>query len=170
MFKELTSRVSRAMNILAGVEFRGDIAAWKVFEDGSREKVFEKKNLIVKAARLYLLSGLWNKDVVADPIANFKVGIGGCIDPKGLYPKTEDPTQTNLVTPILTTPTSYVVYEDEVKVTFLADVSQSEGNGQLISEAGLFKVSGLIFNVKNFPAIAKTSEFGLHFEWSIKAV
>lgn len=155
----------------AGFEFvEGQLAAWKTFEDGSRELIFDKKNLIIRLAKLYLLSSLWDGTVLADPVVTFKVGTGGAIDPQGLYPKPEDPEQTNLITPLLSVATSYVVNPSEVKVTYLADLDNSEGNGALITEAGLFKQSGLIFNVKNFPGIPKTSEFGLHFEWSVKAV
>lgn len=150
--------------------WEGYISVWKTFENGSKELVWEKKNLIVKAAKLYLLSPLWDDTAVPDPITVFKVGTGGTIDPEGLYPKQELPDQTDLSSPVFSINASHVVYPDDVKVTFLADLGQSEGNGYKINEAGLFKRSGIIFNVKNFPAIPKTSEFGLHFEWSIKAV
>lgn len=154
----------------AGMElFEGHLTAWKVYPD-RREQIYSEDNLIVKAAKLYLLSSLWDGAVVADPVVSFKVGTGGAIDPQGLFPKPENPEQTDLIIPLLSVTTSYVVTASEVKVTYLADLDQSEGNGSLITEAGLFKQSGLIFNVKNFPGIPKTSEFGLHFEWSVKAV
>lgn len=150
--------------------WEGELSAWKTFSDKPREKIFSEINLITRPAKLYLLSSLWDGAVVADPVVSFKVGTGGAIDPQGLFPKPEDPEQLNLITPLLSVTTSYLVNEAEVKVTYLADLDQSEGNGSLITEAGLFKQSGLIFNVKNFPGIPKTSEFGLHFEWSVKAV
>jgi hypothetical protein len=50
----------------------------------------------------------------------------------------------------------------------LADVDQTQANGSQLTEAGLFKASGAIFNVKNHPGINKTSEFSVHYSWSIK--
>ncbi len=149
-------------------EFVGVISAYKVFDNGESEKVFELKNLITTAAKQYLLSGLYMTGIVSDPITAFKVGTGGAIDPQGLYPKQEDPLQTNLIVPVYTTTVTPVPGTTDVSVTFLADIDQSSANGSLITEAGLFKQSGAIFNVKNFPAIPKTSEFSIHFEWTIK--
>lgn len=148
----------------------GEIGAWKVFPDGTREQIFYYKNLIIRLAKLQLLSALYDPAFVQDRITTFKLGIGGAIDPEGLFPKPENSEQTDLITPQISVATSYVEYPLDVKVTYLADLDQSEGNGLKITEAGLFKASGNIFNVKNFPAVPKTSEFGLHFEWSIKAV
>jgi hypothetical protein len=158
------------MKINTAMEFRGDIGCWKVFPDGTREEVFYKKNLIIRLAKLQLLSALYDTAFVQDRVTTFKLGTGGAIDPQGLFPKPEDAEQTDLITPMVSVDTSYVEYPLDVKVTYLADLDQSEGNGLSITEAGLFKQSGKIFNVKNFPAVPKTSEFGLHFEWSIKAV
>lgn len=161
MNKTISSRA------LFGME--GVLSAYKTF-DTHREKIWTRHNLITRPAKLYLLSSLWDGGVVADPVNALKIGTGGAIDPEGRFPKPEDPEQTDLITPLLSVATSYVVYPNDVKVTYLADLDKSEGNGLLITEAGLFKQSGNIFNVKNFPAIPKTAEFGLHFEWSIKAI
>jgi hypothetical protein len=159
------------MKIRSGWEVvEGTLGAWKVFPDGTKEEIFLKKNLIIRLAKLHLLSALYNPSFVQDRITTFKLGTGGAIDPEGLFPKPENAEQTDLITPQISVQTSYVEYPLDVKVTYLADLDQSEGNGLKITEAGLFKASGAIFNVKNFPAVPKTSEFGLHFEWSIKAV
>lgn len=148
----------------------GTLSAYRVFGNGDREVVWRKQNLITNPAKLYLLSSLWDPNVLADPVETLRIGIGGAIDPEGKFPKPESPTQTGLSNQVISIPITYVVYPDEVKVTYLADLDKSEGNGLLITEAGLFKKSGNIFNIKNFPAIPKSSEFGLHFEWSIKAI
>jgi len=148
----------------------GELGCWKVFPDGTKEEVFYLKNLIVRLAKLHLLSALYDPAFVPDRVTTFKLGTGGAIDPQGQFPKPEDGEQLNLVSPQVSVSTSYVTYPLEVKVTYLSDLDQSQGNGLLITEAGLFKASGAIFNVKNFPAVPKTSEFGLHFEWSVKAV
>lgn len=148
----------------------GELGAWKVFPDGTREEIFYMKNLIIRLAKLHLLSALYDVSFLQDRITTFKLGTGGAIDPEGRFPRPEDAEQVNLVSPQISVATSYVEYPAEVKVTYLADLDQSEGNGLNITEAGLFKASGKLFNIKNFPAVPKTSEFGLHFEWSIKAV
>lgn len=137
-------------------------------KDGTREKIFEEKNLITKAAKRFLLSGLYLPAIASDPIINLKAGIGGNIDPAGLYPKPEDPDQTNLITPVITIPTVYTLDVPNIVVTFLADVDQSQANGQQLTEVGLFKASGAIFNVKNHPGINKTSEFSVHYSWAIR--
>jgi hypothetical protein len=146
----------------------GTLSAFAVYEDGRVDKLFEEKNLITTPAKQALLSVLYLPGVVSDPITQFRVGTGGAIDPQGLYPKQEDPTQTGLITQVYSVATTYILGSTDVSVTYLADVDQSSANGSLITEAGLFKASGLIFNVKNFPAIPKTSEFSIHFEWTIK--
>lgn len=156
------------MKIRTNVEFVGILAAYKKFPDGRVEEIFKEENLITTASKQFLLSGLYTSGVVSDPIIQFRVGSGGAIDPQGLYPKQEDPAQTGLINQVYSTATTFVVGTEDISVTYLADVDQSSGNGELITEAGLFKASGDIFNVKNFPAIPKTSEFSVHFEWTIK--
>lgn len=159
------------MNTESGWEIvEGELGCWKIFPNGDKQEVFVKKNLIIRLAKLQLLSALYDPEFVQDRVTTFKLGIGGAIDPLGQFPKPENGEQLDLITPQVSVSTSYVAYPLEVKVTYLADLDQSQGNGLSITEAGLFKASGAIFNVKNFPAVPKTSEFGLHFEWSIKAV
>lgn len=149
-------------------EFTGTLLAYGKYADGRIVNFFEEKNLITTPSKQFLLSGLYLAGIVSDPITQFRVGTGGAIDPQGLYPKQEDPVQSGLIAQVYSTPTAYVVGSSDVSITYLADVDQSSANGMLITEAGLFKASGLIFNVKNFPAIPKTSEFSIHFEWTIK--
>lgn len=146
----------------------GRLTITKRYKDGKEEVFFDKDNLIVKAAKQFILSGIYAPGVVSDPITSLKVGTGGNIDPAGLYPKAEDPAQTDLVTPILSITTVNVPDVANVKVTFLADVDQSQCNGQMLTEAGLFKASSAIFNVKNHPGINKTSDFSVHYSWTIR--
>jgi hypothetical protein len=156
------------MNNKDTLDLNGKLSIYKKYSDGSAELVFEEDNLIVKAAKQFLLLGIYAPGITSDPIANIKVGTGGNIDPEGLYPKPEDPLQTDLITPLLTIPTIYVLDVPNISVTYLADVDQTQGNGQQFTEAALFKASGLIFNVKNHPGIVKTSEFSIHYSWTIK--
>jgi len=157
------------MNILENLEIRGDLAIYKDYHAGrGKELFFEEKNLIMNEAKRFLLSGIYLPGIVSDPVLNLKAGTGGCIDPQGLYPKSEDPTQTDLITPVVTVPVVYVLDNINIIITFLADIDQSQCNGLLLSEAGLFKASGLILNVKNHPGINKTIDFSVHWEWRIR--
>ena len=155
------------MQINSNAPVYGEMAVYKVYPDGKRELHFAERNLIVSAAKLYLLSGLYTLGVTSDPITALQVGTGGTVDPGGLFPKTEDPTQTGLNTTLLSVGLTYTVNSANYSVTFIATVDQGTGNGSLITEAGLFKQSGLVFSVKNFPGVPKTSAFGLNIQWTI---
>ena len=161
-------RIVRGLIARMKVPLQGTLKAEKVFADGSRELVFEQKNLIVLTAKQVLLSSLYVSNQLSDPVINLKIGTGGCIDPQGLYPKPISAAMTSLFTPLLNITTSYTINNAEPSVTFIADVDQGTANGQLITEAGLYKASGNMFNIKTFPGIPKTSEFSIHFEWTIE--
>lgn len=133
-----------------------------------REEVFKKKNLITNVSKAKILSGVYLPGIVSDPIVALRVGSGGGIDPQGLFPKPEDANQTDLVTPVLTIPTIYVLSTTNISVKFLADIDQSQSNGTLFTEAGLITASGVLWNIKNHPGIPKTSDFSIHYEWSIR--
>lgn len=133
-----------------------------------REAIFKKKNLITKASKQFLLSGIYLPGIVSDQVTTLKVGTGGSVDPAGLYPKSEDPTQTGLITLLTSVPVVYTLDVASIAVTFLADMDQSMANGSLLTECGLFKASGAIFNIKNHPGIQKTSDFSVHYSWVIR--
>lgn len=147
----------------------GILQAEKVFPDGEREFIFREENIITLKAKQTLLKGIYLDSTASDPIVEFRVGIGGSVDTLGLFPK---PVNQNLealynqITPFVAT--TYVENLAIPAVTFIADLDQSAGSGQLINEAGLFTQSGEMFNIKTFPAITKTGEFNIHFEWTIK--
>lgn len=146
----------------------GIIKIEKRYADGRTELVLEKENLITMAAKLAVLAPVYTSSTPPDPVNKLTVGIGGTVDPNGLYPKAVTSTLTNLFSPLTSVVTSYVLNPAVPSVTFIADLDQGSGNGSLITEAGLFKNSGAMFNIKTFPGIPKTSEFSLHFEWTIK--
>jgi hypothetical protein len=148
--------------------FDGFLKIFKVPNGGQKYLVFEEQNLITNASKQLLLQSIYLPDIVSDPISNLQVGVGGTIDPDGLYPKLEDPLQTSLTIPILAVPVIAVPDLPNLLVTFVADLDQSQGNGSLITEVGMFKESGNIFNIKNHPGIPKTAEFSIHYEWTIK--
>lgn len=156
------------MKLQSNFDLEGRLSIFKVYGDGARELAFEEDNLIVKAAKLFVLTGIYSSGITSDPIITLKVGTGGNLDPNGLYAKPEDPLQTDLITPIMSIPTVNTPDPTNVQVTFLADVDQATANGQMLTEAGLFKTSGFIFNVKNHPGITKTSDFAVHYSWTIK--
>ncbi len=155
------------MKFKDSMALNGELSIWKVTEAKGAQLLYKEDNLITKAAKLLILAGIYGTSTT-DAVINLKVGSGGTIDPEGLYPLAEDPLQTDLHTPEATIPVTYTVDTDQIAVTFVADVDQSTLNGTLINEAGLFKTSSTIFNVKNHPGIAKTADFALHYEWRIK--
>lgn len=146
----------------------GELLAQKVFPDGSKETVFHEKNLIMLASKQRFLAIAYADSGNWDPITTLHVGIGGTLDPEGLFPKAVNHSLTTLFSDILPVPTHFEVNNSIPSVTFIADLDQGMGNGQKITEAGLFTRTGSLFNIKTFPGIDKTSEFNLHFEWTIK--
>lgn len=141
-------------------DFRKDMRVERVLE--------QEENVITNGGRTFLLSVLFTDSISNNAINQLRVGTGGTSDPQGLFPKLENPAWTNLSAYLLSTSTSYTNDPTVPSVTFLADVDQASGNGYLITEAGLFCGSGLMFNIKTFPGVPKTSEFSLHFSWTIQ--
>lgn len=156
------------MNIGEDIKIEGRLGIDLVYPDGRKVNHFEDRNLITKASKQFLLSGIYLPSIVSDPLTTLKVGTGGTVDPAGLFPLAEDPAATGLHTLLLSVPLVYVLDIANVAVTFLADVDQSTGNGSSLSECAMFKASGVIFNLKNHPAITKTSEFSVHYSWTIR--
>lgn len=146
----------------------GTLSASKVYPDGTVVPVFKEENLILLAAKQTLLASLTNTFATVNTISQLQVGIGGAIDPAGLFPKTVVQTLTSLYSPLLTVPVSFIQNNTLPSITFIADVDQSTGNGNAITEAGLRYTNGILFNIKTFPAIPKTADFSIHFEWTIK--
>jgi hypothetical protein len=165
---DFLKRIFKGLKFRNTMELEGVLKAELVYPDGRRELAFEEKNLIVLTAKQVLLSSLYVANQLSDPIINLNIGTGGCIDPQGLFPKPISQAMTSLFTPLLSVPTSFTINSAAPSVTFIADVDQGTANGQLITEAGLFKASGNMFNIKTFPGIPKTSEFSIHFEWTIQ--
>jgi hypothetical protein len=150
------------------VSLRGDLLAQKIYADGTKETIFEEKNLIMLVSKQRLLSMTYQSSGSWDPINRLAVGTGGSIDPAGLFPKIVTQDMTDLYDPLMMLTTYNELDNDIPKITFITDLDQGMGNGELITEAGLFTVAGSMFNMKTFPGITKTSEFSLHFEWTIR--
>jgi hypothetical protein len=139
-----------------------------VYSDGRIVRHIDKQNLITLAAKQVLLAGVYLPNQTSDPVTTLWVGTGGTIDPEGQFPKSVSQSATGLFNPLVSVATSYTNDNTVPSVTFIADIDQGTANGALISEAGLFKASNLMFNIKTFPAIPKTSEFSIHFTWEIE--
>lgn len=171
-FFDKSKAMFRALKMLSGIPLEGVLKAEKIYwKDGveiGRELCFEKKNLITLSSKQVVLGAIYLTGQTSDPITNLWIGTGGCIDPQGLFPKPVSQTMSSLFTPLLSVNTSYTLNNAVPSVTFIADIDQGTANGSLITEAGLFKTSGSMFNIKTFPGIPKTSEFSIHFEWTIK--
>lgn len=148
----------------------GELSITKRYTDGTEELVFKEQNLITTAAKQFILSGIYLPSIVSDQISTLRVGTGGTIDINGLYAAAENPAATGLVTPALTLGVTYNYDAVNVQVTFLADLDTTQCNGLMLSEAGLFKASGTIFNIKNHPGISKSSAFSIHYSWTIKVL
>lgn len=128
---------------------------------------FKEENLIVLRSKQIIIESLYLPNRVSDPIIALNVGVGGCIDPQAKFPKKVNKNLSSLYSQVLSVPTNPQADLDIPQVTFLADVDQTQCNGMLVNEAGLFTVLGRMFNIKTFPGIPKTEEFSIHFEWTI---
>jgi hypothetical protein len=146
----------------------GTLKATETVNGKATGKVFvDERNLIMLVSKQHLLEFLYLADRTSSPITTLHVGVGGCIDPEALYPKDVSNTETELYDEILSVATSYSVTNSIPSVTFIADIEDSDAVGDMISEAALFTSLDVMFNKKTFPGIPKTSEFGIHFEWTI---
>lgn len=128
---------------------------------------YEEDNLIVLVPRQNLLAMLYLPGRTSDPITTLQVGTGGAIDPAGAFPRPVTKSISALFNSTITLPVTYTVDNTAPTVTFIADVAESQGNGTLIDEAGLFTAAGTMFNIKTFPGIPKTSQFSIHIQWMI---
>lgn len=128
---------------------------------------YDKPNLITLAARQSVLASLYLTGRTSDPISTLHVGTGGTIDPAGLYPNAVTKGMTTLYNDVYTTAASYTTNTALPTVTFIADVPSTDLVGLQINEAALFTASGSMFNIKTFPSIPKTADFGIHIEWTI---
>lgn len=151
----------------------GYLTVYREYADGSREAVFkDDPNVITKKSKKHHLSFLYNVNAVPDILTSFRVGTGGTIDPNGQRPIKPDPLRNTLYSPLTINHSNIVITpsvdaSDSVYLTITFSLNQDEGNDQSISEVGLFKASGDMFNLKTFRAVPKTESFSLIFEWKI---
>ena len=94
------------MEIKSSAGFRGHLKVTKTYiENGLEEVHFDRNNLIVNLGKQSLIKSLYSTNEI-DNIYCMTLGIGGCSDSYGLYPKVESPLQTGLNT--ITTAGSFV--------------------------------------------------------------
>lgn len=154
------------MKLKSTLPMTGVLSISKIFKDGTEELVFREENVITLAVKQKILSGMY-LSVTSDPITSLHIGTGGTLDPDGLYPKPVSQNLTALYSDYLTIPTSYTLAPSVPSVTFLATVSETQANDQLITEAALYTAAGVMFNIKTFPGVPKKLEFALSFSWAI---
>ena len=129
--------------------------------------ILVRENIIVQQTIYAILQSFVNT-TTSSPVSSLQIGTGGISDSAGLIPIQPSYTQTQLnsyLATLSTTSSNLMVTNNFV--TFTASVSQSQYNGYGISEAGLFTNAGNMFNYTTFPAIQKSSLFGLTFTWNI---
>ena len=161
------------MDLVENAVAFGYLTIDKVFADGTVENVFtEEKNVITRKSKRHHLSFLYDEMARPDILTSFKVGTGGTMDPEGKRPINPDPTRNNLYAPlniinnkITITASKDTDAQDYILVVFA--LTQDEGNDQNISEVGLFKKAGDMFNIKTFRAVPKNESFSLQFSWRI---
>lgn len=159
------------MKIQSKVAMKGDLVITKRYADGKTEIHLDESNLIVFGGKNALLQALYSPTFVPNPISTLHVGTAGTIDPAGLYPKIPSSDLTSLYADIFNVPTSYSIVSSSVpSVTFLASISESQCNGTLLTEAGLFMLDTTMFNIKTYTGIPKTSSFAVDFSWTITVI
>ena len=129
--------------------------------------LFDGSNIIVQTAIYDYLQSL-TSTYTSSPITTLQIGSGGTYDVQGLNPivPTRGQTAMNSYLDTVAAAASAPI-STSTSVTFTASVPSTVANGVLVSEAGLFNAAGYMMNYITFPAITKSSEFGLNFAWTI---
>lgn len=166
LIKKVTSTLGSRLGLKSQTDVQGQLKVSLVYPD-KEEVILDEKNVITLLGKIRLLETLYVGS--ANPvISTLRVGTGGTIDPEGKFPRPATASLTALFNEVQSIPVTYTLDETYPSVTYIADVDPTLCNGQLISEAGLFFSDSLMFNIKTFPAIPKTVDFSIHFEWTIR--
>jgi hypothetical protein len=167
------------MKLTTNFGIEGTLEIFTSQEGGEKTSVFKHTNLVVTASKEYLIRLLFDLTAYDGKVIDtLKIGTGGTWDPEGFYPKVEDPLQVDVSAPVKAVIVSPVHVPGTTSVTFLADIAQNDNsvNGQILSEAGLFRgnsgsiIGGNLFSIKNYPGIRKTEYFAIHYVWTIKLI
>lgn len=153
---------------------QGHTTVWKVYPDGRREIVFDKKNQIVNVAL----------EVLEDLLAQIVPGTPSPADNQLAEMKFEA-SATPFANPALPTDTGPVGTVSHTYSFTSSDVDQSvggiaglmefrglmdrtQGNGDTVRAAGLYTQGGRLFARQIFGAIEKTNQFALEIRWRIQ--
>jgi len=151
------------------ISIRGDLVISLEYLDGTREKFFENKNLIANSAKQILINSIYLSSST-DYISEIRVGTGPLTAPPFGNPIGEDGTLNNLVSPVPGVSAIVTATPDDptISVNFTATLSNVQANNNILTEAGLFTTLGNLFSVKKHPAISKSSDFAIHYDWTIR--
>lgn len=139
-------------------------------KDGRVEVVLdEQKNRLTTVGKLLMFSYLYSNRQT-DPISKVAIGNGGTSDAQGRIPKVVNGSETDLWSPQVEIPVSYTVDNGNVAVVFYANLDEATGNNANYSEAGLKTAAGILFSIKTFVTVPKTSDFTLNFQWTLRYV
>lgn len=190
MNKELLDKQGVTGQLAIYVNPNGTDAMIPIFKGGDDDEDDSEPNVVTTAAKAHLLSLIYDTTLTAapDPIVRFQVGNGGTLDGSpgnpgtpGVNPKPSDGSETILNAEISDSggteyfPTEIThdavgISSGTTQVTYSFGITPNQLNGRYISEVGLFTQSGMMFNIKTFASIPKTSAFSLHFVWTIQHV
>ena len=151
----------------------GFLTIEKIYLDGTRETILkDDPNVITRKSKREHLTFLFDKNAKPNIINAFKIGSGGTYDEAGRKPIRPDPNRNDLYNPITTynknihiTPSTPADTQGFLMVDFV--LGPDEANDKFISEVGLFKENGDMFNLKTFRAVPKVDSFSLQFWWRI---
>lgn len=141
-------------------------------EDDVITKVWEDKNAIVNGARI----ALGKLTTTADAnykITTMKFGTGGHVTGDILTPIEPSLADSNLETVVFSKTIATWYYEPtgvETSVRFQVTMEKTQANGSgttAYTEAGLFCANGTLFARETFPAIVKTENRRIIFDWTI---
>lgn len=129
----------------------------------------ENKNRLTNAGKLLMFSYLYSSRQT-DPITSIVIGNGGTSDAQGRIPRVVNGTETGLFHQTISVPVSYTVDNGNVAVIFYGNLDEASGNDANYSEAGLMTAGGVLFSIKTFVTVPKTSDFTLNFQWTLRYV
>lgn len=162
------------LNKKSGAGLRGHTTIWKVYPDGSREIVADKKNQIVTVA-LEVLQELLAQIVPGTPtptdnqIATVKFEASATPFANPALPSDTGPTgSVALAYAFTTSDVNTSVGGSPGLMEFRGLMDRTQGNGQTIRAAGLYTTSDRLFARQLFGAIEKTNQFALEIRWRIQ--
>lgn len=173
----------RAIELTDDFGIKGSLEVIKsLASTGAEIERFEDHNMVVNGGRsgmAHLWAGQWFTGPPTGYVNLMKFGDRGHDTSDATLAKTTQVTRTQLfcqdeARPIIITKSVTTDFPDGdsgTKVRFTCTVGASEGNGtgrQGYSEAGLYRVDGLLAAHKPFGLITKTPEFILTFRWTFK--